>query len=211
MNRFRVIYNYIILSIGLVLGGMYLSKMYLGISFINDGIYACLLILIPLMIIFYPYYGGFGMALLSLLWRGAAAYVLLSIVVLIMFNQSGVLAAYAVMHSPNEQRQIVIKQYVTGIHHFTNHIEMYKKVGWLFKKDIKQGIHIDEDQDEMGWQGRVNIANGSRFKGQTEYIIDNRLIFKWVDEDNVDVYLGVPQKDGIKDINKEITINLANN
>lgn len=206
MKRFTFIYNCIILSIVLVLGVMYLSKIFLCISFINDDIYLYLLIAIPLMITFYPYWGGFGVGLLSLVWRGVAAISILSITFLVAFSQNGLGANYAYMKSPSQEQEIVIKQYITGLHHFTNNIEIYKRVGIFFKEDIKNAIYIDEDK--VGLSGRVEIIDGSKFEGKEEYTIDNQLIFRWIDDETLELYYQGPQEKNGKKISIQKTIDL---
>lgn len=54
----------------------------------------------------------------------------------------------------------------------------------------------------------MEIIDGSKFEGKEEYTIDNQLIFRWIDDETLELYYQGPQEKNGKKISIQKTIDL---
>ena len=88
---------------------------------------------------------------------------------------------YGYMKSPKGHHEVILKKYSLGFPQPTASLEVYEKIGILFKKDTGERIRVHDYP--------ILLGNGTKFEGKQRYEIDYNLILEWIDEDTLVIYL----------------------
>ncbi|MHC1747294.1 MAG: hypothetical protein AB9856_02760 [Cellulosilyticaceae bacterium] len=207
-NSSKRIYNCIIIGIIIFYVLSNKIKEYIGFSFIEDKINIYLWEIFLLMILLYPFCKNGILIAIRIIIVIFVGFYMFYLSVLGSFSTGIYDTNYEYIKSPNKNNEIILKQYVTGLHHLTENIELYKRIGIFFKKDLEVKICISED--EVGNDGTVETVDQSKLSGKKICRGGNHLLFEWMDDEIVNVYCITPLKhNGGKEI--ERTIDLSEN
>lgn len=202
MGNFRKIYGYVLICVVILNILLDLLNKLGGISIINDSLPFALKFIILILIIFFPYLGkGWKSILIVILCKLLVVLSIPYVMFMLAFSEDGSDIKYAYIKSPNYTHEIIIKGSVSGLHHFTQHIEVYERLGKFFKKDCNLTISVSEAED--GTFKKATYEDGIVLEGQKKYDMGNGYIFEWVDEDTIEISF-----DSINSQRQEKRINL---
>ncbi|PHV71706.1 hypothetical protein CS063_03865 [Sporanaerobium hydrogeniformans] len=185
MKCFRKIYSFVL--IGLVVFNMilYLLERLEGISIINDGINIIFKLMVPILTLFFPYLGKKWVAAFILIGKFLVLLSIPYILLMITFFQNESDVKYGYVQSPSHTHEIIIKGSVKGLHNFTQYIEIYEKLGGIFKKNLNTSISVRENKN--GEFRKAIFKDGIRLIGQEKYDLGNGYILEWIDENTLEI------------------------
>ncbi len=164
---------------------LYLLDQLEEISIINDGVNIIFKFIVLILILFFPYWGKKWMAALILMGRLLVLLSIPYIFLLNTFSPNGSDVKYGYVQSPSHTHEMIIKGSVAGLHHFTQRIEIYERVGSVFKKNLNTSISVSEDKN--GRFSKAIFEDGVKLTGQRKYDIGNGYNLEWLDENTLEI------------------------
>lgn len=152
-------------------------KVIFKISFVFDKVNCFLYFLIPIIWIPYHYIKRECKFKGSVVIKMVIKYSILLII--IKLTLSSEYANYKFITSPQKTHKVVIKEYNTGFHHLTAHLEIYEVIGGIFKRDTGGRIQLSERDFKMDEQEIKLWARGS----------EDEILIQWKGEDQLHIFL----------------------
>lgn len=186
-------YRYVLitlLSINIIL---LVLKHTLDITLYCDWYDEALWIIWVLMIIMYPCKKCWDITIGRII--GMIGILFLVLVVYLYNDDIG----YGIVHSPNNKNHVILKGYRDlSLHHPYFTVDIYERIGWIFKRPIGQKIYA--------YKKAIYVGDGIIDLGSNRYKIEYHLYLEWLNDNVLHVYCDSMQirDDEILDI----TVNL---
>lgn len=151
-------------------------KVIFKISFVFDKVNYFLYFLIPIIWIPYHYIKRRCKFKGSVVIKMVIKYSILLIIIKLALSSE--YANYRFITSPQKTHKVVIKEYNTGFHHFTAHLEIYEVIAGILKRDTGGRIKLSETGFTMDGQ-EIKLWSGD----------GNKVLIQWQDENQLHVFL----------------------